>query len=113
MLAKKQKISRDLFKNLLSRKKGASSTFFSVFFSKKDEVFPSRFAFVVSKKIANKANERNKLKRRGYSFLQKHKKRIEPSFVVVFLLKKGAEKLSPSRFCEEIEFLLKKIKVWS
>ncbi|MBI2045940.1 MAG: ribonuclease P protein component [Parcubacteria group bacterium] len=113
MLAKKQKISRMLFKNILSRKKSVSSPLLSVLFSKKDEMFPSRFAFVVSKKVAAKATERNKLKRRGYAFLQRNKKTIKPSFVAAFLLKKGAEKLSPAGFHAEIETLLKKIGAWS
>lgn len=112
MLPKSQKIPREIFDEILSGKNGATSPFFSTRFFKTKKTLPSRFSFVVSKKIAKNAVERNTLKRRGYSFLQKNKIRIKPSFVVVFFLKKGSEKLSTARFCEEIVSSLLKIKAW-
>lgn len=112
MLPKSQKIPRSLFKNILNRKKCAFSTIFSLCFDKGKPSTPPRFSFVVSKKIAKQAVVRNKLRRRGYSFLQKNKKNIQPSFVVVFFLKKGAEKLSAPAFGAEITLLLKKIGAW-
>ena len=112
MLPKSQKISRSLFKNTFNKKKNIASTFFSLGFCKESKLAPARFSFVVSKKIASRAVKRNVLKRRGYSFLQKNKKNINPSFVVIFFLKKGVEKLSMAEFHKEIFLLLKKAGVW-
>lgn len=112
MLQKSQKIQRSLFKNILNSKKGASSPFFSLRFDKGKPSTPSQFSFAVSKKIAKQAVARNKLRRRGYAFLQKNKKNIQPSFVVIFFLKKGAEKLSAAAFGAETTLLLKKIEAW-
>src|SRR3989338_6426366 len=107
MLPKNQKISRSLFKKTTNKKKNVASLFFSLGFEKTNQLVPSRFSFVISKKIANQAVVRNKLRRRGYSCLQKNKKNIQPSFVVIFFLKKGAEKLSTDTFHKELFLLLK------
>ena len=112
MLPKSQKISRALFKDVFSKKKNIASAFFALSFCKTKQLLPSRFSFVVSKKIAGKATARNILKRRGYTFLQKNKKKIQSSFIVIFFLKKGVEKLSPKDFCVEMIVLLKKIGAW-
>lgn len=112
MLPRGQKISRAAFGEVLNSKKSAASPFFSLRFYQTEKITPSRFSFVVSKKVAGSAVERNTLKRRGYSFLQKNKKHITPAFVIAFFLKKGAEKLSAARFGEEVVSLLLKIGVW-
>lgn len=112
MLPKSKKISRALFKDIFSRKKNISSSFFSLSFCNTKQPLLSRFSFVISKKIAGKATARNILKRRGYAFLQKNKEKIQPSFAVIFFLKKGVEKLSPKDFHVEMVLLLKKIGVW-
>ena len=112
MLPKNQKISRSLFKKTINKKKNFSSPFFSLSFEKTNQSFQSRFSFVVSKKIANQAVLRNLLRRRGYSFLQKNKKNIQPSFTVIFFLKKGVEKLPISKFQKELFLLLKKTGAW-
>lgn len=112
MLPRGQKISRAVFGEVLNSKKSISSPFFSLRFYQTEKTTPSRFSFVVSKKIASSAVERNTLKRRGYSFLQKNKERIRPAFVAAFFLKKGAEKLSTARFGDEVASLLLKTGVW-
>jgi len=49
----------------------------------------AQFAFVVSKKVAKKAVERNILKRKGYDAAHKIIKKTKPCFLCVFFLKKN------------------------
>ena len=67
-----------------------------------------RFSFVVSKKEAKLAVVRNKLRRIGYSVIQKNISQIKENFLVAVFIKKGAMKLSKKELEKEIIFLLKK-----
>ncbi len=67
MLPKKEKISPKTFNELFKNSKIVSRGYFFVVRCKKTESF--RASVVISKKIAKKATERNKIKRWTYSLL--------------------------------------------
>lgn len=107
MFEKKQRIPRFLF-NALSQKKAIIShspnitlrtTFWVV-----DE---SRFSFVVSKKAANKAAQRNLIRRRGYAAVREILHTTEPA-AYIFFFKKSALGLSFSDLKAEIRKLVVK-----
>ncbi|TSC61684.1 MAG: hypothetical protein G01um101448_201 [Parcubacteria group bacterium Gr01-1014_48] len=50
----------------------------------------STLSFVVSKKVAARAHERNKLKRRGFSAISQYYKNIRPYTGTLFFIKKTA-----------------------
>jgi len=108
MLPKKQRMNTRLFKEIFKRGKNYHSGFLGakIFILKKGE--KERFAFVVSKKIDKKASTRNLLKRRGYAIIKEFLPKIKTPVMVIFILKKGSEKLSFEEYKEEIEFILKK-----
>lgn len=101
MLPKKHRINRKLFEEVV--KKGKS--FFSPYLSLK--IAPtienqSRFAFVVSSKVSKKAVERNKIKRRARSIVQKNLSKIKKQINAIIFFKKGAEKMTFQELEKEI-----------
>ena len=146
MLSKQNRVSKELFDELLKKGKVLHSPLFSLRYVVADEiggrtgfVTPSgtfekgnvsemfkhpdgvtnpvrpttttpRFAFVVSKKIAPNAVDRNKLRRRGYSatrqFLPLHK-----PIIGAFFFKKEAKGAKFPAMKNEIEGLLKRAGV--
>ena len=90
MLSRRQKIRRVEFLKVLSKGKIFHFPLFllRIFFDKEQSAAPSRISFVVSAKVSKKAVVRNKLKRRGYAIIQKHKTKISPGCMCVFFLKK-------------------------
>lgn len=114
MLPKKNRISRALFVNLLKDGAFFHSTTASFRVVRMAPNSPSRFSFVVSKKVSKSAITRNLLRRRGYSVLQNtlgREKMKTGGFLGAFFLKKGVEKLKFKEFQDEIELLLKKSKI--
>jgi len=74
---------------------------------KKKDVPHTKYAVVVSGKIAKQAVLRNKVKRRVYSIIQK-KANLSKPYYVVFIAKKGSPTLSFSETEIEIQTLLDK-----
>lgn len=111
MLPKEKRVNRAIFKDILEKSKTFHSSYFSLrcFDSRKTE--KSRFSFVVSKKVENKATKRNILKRRGYNSIKPIYKNIKPGFYCVFFLKKEARGLKSKDFEGEMGYLLKKAGV--
>lgn len=68
----------------------------------------SRFAVVVGTKVSKKAVDRNKIRRRIRSVLQKRLIEIRPGFDVVFLVKKEVLSASFKEVEEQVERLLQK-----
>jgi ribonuclease P protein component len=114
MLPKKNRISRVLFDTVLKN---------GIFFHSDHLIFrsvnhlqngPSKFSFVVSKKVSKSAVKRNFLRRCGYSLLSlvlsKEKMRTS-GFLGAFFFKKGSEGLETEKLREEILFLLKKARI--
>ena len=68
----------------------------------------SRFAFIVSRKIAAKAVQRNKIKRRLRGIIQKKLSRIKIGFDFVFVAQKGIENGALREIEKDIEVIFNK-----
>ena len=88
MLPKHKKIPRKLFNDILTRGKIFHSPNITLRIRKNDSN-NTVFSFVVSKKVAKKSVERNKLKRQGYSIIKEFLDKIKGSYSYIFFLKKG------------------------
>ena len=111
MLKKKQRVSKELFKEVFKKSKTLSSNHLSFRFYRETAVFRSKFSFIVSKNISKKATIRNLLKRRGYSIIKQNLKKIKNSYIGFFSFKKGAEILPFGQIKAEVEALLRKSQI--
>lgn len=91
MLSKNKRIPRKLFQ-VASQGKSfhAEIGTLRVKKSEKDSSLPSKFSFVVSKKVEKSAVGRNLLRRQGYSVISEVEKSLRPGFLCIFFLKKEA-----------------------
>ncbi len=105
MLPKKQRVSRKLFELAYRTSRTFSSPVFVLKISSAQE---NRFAFSVSAKICPKAVDRNKLRRRGYAAAANLYSQIKTPAIYLFIIKKGADKLSFQKLQEEIKNILQK-----
>lgn len=108
MLPKNNRVTRGEFEEVLEKGAVLHSPLFLFRFLKKESGSP-KIAFVVSKKVASGATERNKMRRRGYSAARKM--REESAFLPftgVFFFKKGSVKAGFREMTEEVSGLLKK-----
>jgi len=112
MFPKKNRITKTGFDTLLKKGSVFHSPYFSLRYNKKDSSLP-QFAFVVSKKVAKNAVERNILRRRGFSSLRNlcvlGKESKWNGVIGAFFFKKEAKGLSFEEIKKEIEGLLMKI----
>lgn len=67
-----------------------------------------QYAFVAPKKIAKTAVKRNSLRRRGYNILRSYGLK---SCAGIFFYKKEAISASPTELKEDINYILKKVKI--
>ena len=111
MLPKNRRINTTLFAEVLKNGRSFYSKNISLSVFHKIGLYNTRFAFVVSKKVAKRAVDRNLLRRRGYSALLDVVDNTKPSFANIIFLKKGSESLKFKDFKEEIIELLKKAGV--
>jgi ribonuclease P protein component len=93
MLPHSRRASRILFEKTLKNSKVSHSEYFSLRIGINDSPL-SRYAFIVSKKVATKATKRNQIRRRGYASLEHIIDTILPGYVLLFFAKKGIETLS-------------------
>ena len=114
MLEKKRKIGRSMFPKVFSHGNILQTRLFTLrsLLNKKKNDAPSRFSFVVSKKVARTAPARNKLKRRGYAIIQKNISRARPGYTNIFFMKKSAPDVSFMEFEKEIISALKKKNIF-
>ncbi len=75
MLAKKNRISRSEFLNLQKESLKKVFTDIGTFFYKKTEKKEIQWSVVISSKIYKKAVERNSLRRKIYTYIQKYNKK--------------------------------------
>lgn len=114
MLSKEQRISRKYFSKIIKKGTSYQGKYISLtVYSDRQDTFPSKFAFVVSKKVASTAVMRNTLRRHGYDIIQKNKEHIRPNFWCVFFFKKNATELSYAEKEYAIIFLLQKANVYT
>ncbi|OHA18909.1 MAG: ribonuclease P protein component [Candidatus Taylorbacteria bacterium RIFCSPHIGHO2_01_FULL_45_63] len=108
MLPRRQRISRALFQELLKKGVSFHAGNLSLRVLKKDAREP-HFAFVVPNNVSKKAVARNRLRRRGYSIVEKYLPLLKTQNVsMAFFCKKGLEKKTFNDFRSEINALLKK-----
>lgn len=110
MLSKKQKVERSLFLFLKKAKFFQSKNISLKVYYNNNTNNKTKFSFIVSKKVLNKANKRNLLKRRGY-FIVNGIKNIQKGVVCVFYFKKNINTLSYKEIKEEILNLLREAKL--
>lgn len=102
MLPKNKRANKTEVKNIIKNGKKIYSPIFS-FCYLEDKL--EKTAFIVSKKVASKATERNELRRIGYNYMNKITK---ITFSKVFIFKKSLKNTSKEDIEKEIVFLLKK-----
>lgn len=111
MLARKNRINKKLFTEIIK----VGKSFYSDNFSLKTRSMPadySAFAFVVSSKVSKKAVERNKLKRRARHIVRKMMPEIKKGLAVIIFSKPGSGKLKFPELEEEIKTIFKKAKIF-
>lgn len=110
MLPKNRRIPRKDFSIVLSGKRYNYSHFL-VYISKTKEKTPSLFSFSVSKKVANTAVLRNKLRRQGYFIVSKYIKNINNGYFVFFSYKKDKYPILFSKIESEITQILRDVGI--
>jgi len=104
MLPKKQRVSKEFFKKL-EKTRTFSGEF--LIMKVKAEKGLARISFVVSKKIAKSAVERNRLRRMGYAAAELLISKITPGYIFIFYFRKQNKKVSVESLRNEIKNLLK------
>lgn len=117
MLPKKRRIKKAHFEKILLGGSYSTSDFFSlraIVNSRREKTEkPSAFSVVVSKKVAPKATERNKLRRRSYHALRDLAPKIKNSQKIVIFAKKGAEKLTFNELKAALQAILSKSRLFN
>ena len=111
MLARKHRINKELFTEIIKAGKSVSSDNLSL----KIRPIPadcSAFAFVVSSKVAKKAVDRNKLKRRARHIISKMLPEIKKGLGIIIFFKKGNEKLNFQEIEKETRAIFQKAKIF-
>jgi ribonuclease P protein component len=107
MLAKKIRIKKSDFTELLrSGRSFYSDNFILKAMKAKNIAETSRFAVIISKKVASKAVTRNFLKRRSKYALMKKLMIIKKGFIIALWIKKDLSQLKYKNFEAEIISLL-------
>lgn len=101
MLKSSLRLTTPLFNEVMDKGKLVHSPLFSAKFLK--VVGPSRYAVAVSKKVAKKATDRNKVRRRVYSALRMFPLRIQQGIHAVFMPKESILKTSFKEIAVGIE----------
>ncbi len=108
MLPKTKRVTTELFKEVVAK----GTSFYSVSFSFKliytKTAEPSRFSVAVSKKVAQSAVDRNKLRRRTNAALAKIYPQVKNGYLGVFFVKDAIKTKTLPDIAAEILFLLKK-----
>ncbi|MEY4602669.1 MAG: Ribonuclease [Candidatus Parcubacteria bacterium] len=105
MLPKARRIDKTTFKTLNGRGMSYHSPLLFLSLYKQNEVKPSRFAVLCSKKVSAKAVDRNRQRRRVYRSLQNVLFTIKPGYFGILSLKKEAKE---STFTE-LDMLVKNL----
>ena len=107
MLPRKRRVHKEEFGEVLKKGLSFHSAHISLRGIKKDDVSPSKFSFVVSKKVASRAVDRNLLRRQATAILEKHLLGMKKGISAVFSFKVGSRELSFEQIEAEVTTLLK------
>lgn len=110
MLKKTRRINKEEFPEIMKSGKVFHSPILTLRV-KEEKGGQSRFAFVISSKIAKKAVTRNLFKRRCRAIASYLLKDINDGFLAVFMAKNGSESASFSTLRESMLDLLKRAKM--
>lgn len=112
MLAKKFRLSRsENFDKVQKEGRIFQSANFGVAHLNRGDALPSRFAFVVSTKIAREAADRNRYKRAMSEAVRLESINLANGFDVVFLAKTSIVKVSTSEVMKEVRSSLRQIGI--
>jgi len=111
MISKQQRLGKKEFNNVFKEGTSFHSDFLFVKILKTENSNQSKFSVSIPIKIVKKAVERNLLRRRLYSIINKNLDKTKEGFNVVIILKKGGEKIDFDTYKKEIELLFKKTKL--
>ncbi len=106
MLPVKKRVTKKLFDEILKKGVVFYGSFFTFRYINNTEI--RRYAFVVPKKIAKKAVDRNKLKRRAYNIIRSLPTKNSSG---IFFYKKNGIDASYLDIKNDIIFILKKTKI--
>jgi len=106
MLAKKERLSKSDFSRFFSSGKRLHSPLFTLIFSPHKT---SHGSVVVSKKVARRAVDRNRMRRRIYDMLRGHLRGGAPAGVYILLVKKAALSATYDELKEALDDLIKKV----
>jgi ribonuclease P protein component len=112
MLGRKHRINKKLFAEITRAGKSVSSNNLSL----KIQPIPaddSVFGLVVSSRVAKKAVDRNKLKRRARHIVAKMMPEIKNGSGIIIFFKPGSEKLKFQELEKEIKIIFQKAKIFS
>jgi len=103
MLPKKERLSREEFNRFFSVGKRFSAPSLQVVYVSNPTFHAS---VVVPKKVAKRAVVRNKIRRRIYDIVRRHKSVLENRGVFIFFTKTGIERKSYAQLKEDVESVL-------
>ena len=109
MLPKINRLTKKKDFELVFKKGESIKNGFLIFKILKNHLKESRFGFVVSRKVSNKATIRNKIKRRLRKAILNKLKEVKKSVDLVIITLPGAEKREFSEIQEVVTKFLKKI----
>jgi len=113
VIPKKRKLTKEHFRLFKREGKVFRSPHLTLRIYAAPQSSPSRFSFVVSKKVSKKSTERNLLKRRGYAAVKGSLPDIRDGFSCVFFFKNSPKEglLSADALEKEVTQILKEAKV--
>lgn len=101
------------FERVFRKGKGVKGNFLVLkILEKKENKEEPRFGFIVSQKVSKKATLRNKIKRRLREAVRKNLKFLKKGIDGIFIALPGIKDKDFQKIKEEVEFLLKKTKVF-
>lgn len=108
MIPKERRLKRKDFSEILSlgQRYNSPRLLLYVFFDKNKPNNKAKIAFSVSKKISNKATDRNKYRRRGYATIKYFISNIKDGNSLFFSFKKGFNSYNFKDIYSEVEKLL-------
>lgn len=112
MLPKNRKVSKEVFSYSFKESKSFHSNYATLrVLNNINSNETTKFSFVVSRKVSNKANKRNLFKRRGFYIVSKINKNIKNGYFCIFYIKKDALGVSYNCLEKDVLILLKKANI--
>ncbi len=110
MLPKKQRIDRQLFKEVWSKGKSFDTSYFSLTVFSGLSFERPKISFVVPKNVCKKATERNLLRRQGYAVFRElsHDFSVKKGLACIVVAKKTAARLPFFFLKKEMQNLFQK-----